>query len=186
MKLASTYHLRQGFHNLACDLESPINFNNSECQDPTLGDSDFDSAHLRSGSWAFGNRLWTRACESFKALLIWVRSIWNISILLLFSHSIMSNSLTPWIVAHQASLSMEFSRQKYHFLLQGIFLTQDWTHVSFLAGRFFITKPPGKPCRTSLSGIRCVLVDLLDVSDVPLYVLVLHKRIHKWIKSCWN
>ena len=113
MKLASTYHLRQGFHNLACDLESPINFNNSECQDPTLGDSDFDSAHMRSGSWAFGNRLWTRACESFKALLIWVRSICNISVLLLFSHSIMSNSLTPWTVAHQASLSIEFSRQKY-------------------------------------------------------------------------
>ena len=35
---------------------------------------------------------------------------------------------TPWTVAHQASLSMNFSRQEYwsgcHFLLQGIFLTQ--------------------------------------------------------------
>ena len=35
---------------------------------------------------------------------------------------------TPQTVAHQAPLSMEFSRQKYwvdsHFLLQGIFLTQ--------------------------------------------------------------
>ena len=34
---------------------------------------------------------------------------------------------TPWTVAHQAPLSMEFSRQEYwscHFHLQGIFLTQ--------------------------------------------------------------
>ena len=36
--------------------------------------------------------------------------------------------VTPWTVARQAPLSMEFSRQEYwsrcHFLLQGIFLTQ--------------------------------------------------------------
>ena len=35
---------------------------------------------------------------------------------------------TPWTVAHQVSMSMEFSRQEYwsgfHFLLQGIFPTQ--------------------------------------------------------------
>ena len=34
---------------------------------------------------------------------------------------------TPWAVAHQSPLPMEFSRQEYygcHFLLQGIFLTQ--------------------------------------------------------------
>ena len=41
----------------------------------------------------------------------------------------MSNSLvTPWIIAHQAFLSMGFPRQEYqsccHFLLQGIFPTQ--------------------------------------------------------------
>ena len=38
------------------------------------------------------------------------------------SHSVMSNSVSPWTVAHQASLSMEFSRQE--FFLQGIFLIQ--------------------------------------------------------------
>ena len=32
----------------------------------------------------------------------------------------------------------------YHFLLQGIFLTQELASPS-LAGRFFITEPPGKP-----------------------------------------
>ena len=41
----------------------------------------------------------------------------------------MSDSFaTPWTVAHQALLSMEFSKQEYwsgcHFLLQGIFPTQ--------------------------------------------------------------
>jgi len=62
----------------------------------------------------------------------------------------MSDSLQPpWTVAHQASLSMEFSRQEY------------WSGLTFpspghvpdpgieplspvLAGRFFITEPPGK------------------------------------------
>ena len=38
------------------------------------------------------------------------------------------DSVTPWTVVCQASLSAEFSRQEYwsgcHFLLQGIFLTQ--------------------------------------------------------------
>ena len=47
-----------------------------------------------------------------------------------FSHSVMSNSfVTPWTVAHQAPLSMVFSRQEHwsvcgHFLLQGLFQTQ--------------------------------------------------------------
>ena len=37
--------------------------------------------------------------------------------------------VTPWTVAHQTSVSMEFFRQEYgvgcHFLHQGIFLTQE-------------------------------------------------------------
>ena len=41
---------------------------------------------------------------------------------------VMSNSATPWTVAHQTPLSLGFSRQEYwsglHFLLQGIFPTQ--------------------------------------------------------------
>ena len=52
-------------------------------------------------------------------------------LLLLFSCSVMSVSfVTPWTVAHQASLTMGFPRQNTgmgcHFLLQGIFLTQGW------------------------------------------------------------
>ena len=30
-----------------------------------------------------------------------------------FSHSVISDSATPWTVAHQAPLSMKFSRQEY-------------------------------------------------------------------------
>ena len=62
-------------------------------------------------------------------------------------------SAAPWTVTHQAPLSMQFSRQEY------------WSGIPFptpgdlpnpgiklaslgspaLAGRFFITAPPGKP-----------------------------------------
>ena len=34
-------------------------------------------------------------------------------ILVSVSHSVMSNYVTPWIVARQAPLSMKFSRQEY-------------------------------------------------------------------------
>ena len=46
------------------------------------------------------------------------------------SCSVVSDSATPWTGAHQAPLSMEFSRQEYgvscHALFQGIFPTQGW------------------------------------------------------------
>ena len=62
----------------------------------------------------------------------------------------MSDSVTPWSVAHKAPLSMGFPRQEY------------WSGLPFpspgdlpdpgikpmfptLASRFFITEPPGKP-----------------------------------------
>ena len=61
--------------------------------------------------------------------------------------------VTPWTVAHQAPLSMGFSRQEYwmgcHALLQGIFPTRGWNlHLSCLlhwqAGSLPLV-PPGKP-----------------------------------------
>ena len=68
-------------------------------------------------------------------------------------HSVMSNSPTPWIVAHQAPLSMEFPRQEYWSGLPFPSLgdlpysgTEPPSFVSpALAGRFFTTMPPGKP-----------------------------------------
>ena len=68
----------------------------------------------------------------------------------MFSRQVMSDSVSPQTVAHQAPLPMGFPRQKY------------WSGLSFaspgdrpdpgieaaspeLAGRFFTTEPPGKP-----------------------------------------
>ena len=57
------------------------------------------------------------------------------------SHSVMSDLVTPWTLAHQAPLPMEFSRLDYwngqHSLLQGTFPTKDQTPVSHNAVKFF-------------------------------------------------
>ena len=58
------------------------------------------------------------------------------------SHSIVSNSETPWTAALQAPLSMEFSRQEYWsglpFLSPGDLPdSRDQTQVSRIAARFF-------------------------------------------------
>ena len=74
-----------------------------------------------------------------------------VTMLLLFSRSVVFNSFaTPWTVAHQAPLSMGFSRQEYWRWLPfpspgnlpdlGIKLASP-----ALAGRFFTIEPPGKP-----------------------------------------
>ena len=57
---------------------------------------------------------------------------------------------TPWAVAHQATVSMEFSRQEYRsglpFPPPGDLPNLGTESVSpALAGRFFTTEPPGKP-----------------------------------------
>ena len=39
----------------------------------------------------------------------WVKKMWCMCVL---SHSVLSDSATPWTVAHQAPLSMGFSRQE--------------------------------------------------------------------------
>ena len=53
---------------------------------------------------------------------------------------------TPWTVARQAALSMEFSRQKYwsHSLLQGIFPTQGSNLGLLLHTDSLLSKPTGK------------------------------------------
>ena len=66
---------------------------------------------------------------------------------------------TPWTVAHQAPLSMEFSRQEYWsgvpFPPPGGLPNPGIKPVSLaspaLAGRFFTTVPPGKPLMYSWS-----------------------------------
>ena len=70
--------------------------------------------------------------------------------LLLFSHSVLSDSAIPWSVAHQASLSRRFPRQEYWNGL--LFLSpRDLPNPGIeptspvLAGRFSTAEPPGKP-----------------------------------------
>ena len=67
--------------------------------------------------------------------------------------------VTPWTVAHQAPLSMEFSRQECwsgcHFLLQGIFPTQGLNPFLlqiYCIGRqdSLLTVPPRKPSKKFL------------------------------------
>ena len=58
--------------------------------------------------------------------------------------------VTPWTIAHQAPLSIDFPAKNTgtgcHFLLQGIFLTQEIKPTSpALQADSFITKPLGKP-----------------------------------------
>ena len=88
---------------------------------------------------------------------------------LLFCHSVVSDSLaTPWTVACQAPLSMEFSRQEY------------WSGLPFpppgdlpdpgveptspaLAGGFFTAEPPGKYVIPQLAVIKPSLNYLTEV-----------------------
>ena len=53
----------------------------------------------------------------------------------------------PWTIAHQAPLSMEFSRQEYWSRLPFPDSGIEPTSLAFpgLAGRFFTTASPGKP-----------------------------------------
>ena len=69
------------------------------------------------------------------------------------SRSVMSDSVAPWTVAHQAYLSMECSWQEYHsglpFPTPGD-LPESGSKSAFLvssalaSGFFFTTEPPGK------------------------------------------
>ena len=71
----------------------------------------------------------------------------------LLSRSVMSDSVTPWTVAHQAPLSMGFSRQKYWselpFPPSGDLLDPGIEPMSLvppaLEGEFFTIEPPAKP-----------------------------------------
>ena len=70
-----------------------------------------------------------------------------LSRMLLFSRSVVSNSVTPWTDCSLPGSSVHGIPQEKntgagcHFLLQGTFLTQGFCIV----GRFSTTEPPGKP-----------------------------------------
>ena len=64
------------------------------------------------------------------------------------SHSVISNSTSSWTVAHQAPLSMKFSRQEYWSGLS-LPIPEDLPNPRIkltspaLAGEFFTIEPPG-------------------------------------------
>ena len=69
---------------------------------------------------------------------------------LMCSCSVVSDSATPWAVAHQAPLSVGFLRQEYWSFLPfpppGDLSDPEIEHASpALAGRFFTSEPSGKP-----------------------------------------
>ena len=88
----------------------------------------------------------------------------------LISH-VTKSFATPWVVAHQASLSMGFPRQECwgcRPLLQEVFLTQGSnhiSHVSCIAGGFLTTEPPGKFIKYSHLKTPITLFHLL----LPLF-----------------
>ena len=69
------------------------------------------------------------------------------------SCSVVSDSATPWTVARQAPLSMEFSRQEYwselpiptQRYLPDSRIESESLASPALAGRFYTTEPLGKP-----------------------------------------
>ena len=71
--------------------------------------------------------------------------------------SVVSDSVTLWAIAHQASLSMEFPRQEHWsglpFLSPGDLPDPGIELASLvspaLASVFFTTEPPGKPHQTA-------------------------------------
>ena len=73
-------------------------------------------------------------------------------------------SVTPWSVAHQAPLSMEFSRREYWsglpFHTPGDLPDPGIESKSLaspaLAGRFFTTAPPGKPLRSPQAQLNFI------------------------------
>ena len=78
------------------------------------------------------------------------KTLWLEMLLLLSHFSHVRLFMTLWTVACQAPLSVEYSRQEYWSGLAcpspGDFPNpRDQTQVSYIAGSFFNTEPPGKP-----------------------------------------
>ena len=98
------------------------------------------------------------------------------------SHSV-SLFVTPWIVSHQAPLSMEFSRQEYWsgspFPSQGIFLTQELNphllHPLHRQVDSLPLEPPGKA--------RCVKVETCKYIGIctPMLIGALFTTAKRWM-----
>ena len=94
---------------------------------------------------------------------------------------------TPWTVAHQASLSMQFSRQEYWsglpFPPPGDLLNPRIKPMSLtslvLAGRLFTTAPPGKHYDAVYQCVKhctCVWGGVCVVKSIQLFFFLGRKR----------
>ena len=110
----------------------------------------------------------------------------------LLSCSVMSDSVIPWTVAHQASLSMGFSRQEYWsgllFPSAGDLLDPWIEPVSLappaLTGGFFTTGLPGKPkiqCRLHLECVQNWVI-IQWWTEASLYQLCQYISSHEWLE----
>ena len=94
------------------------------------------SSSMQNSSFFCSEMKETRALHTSCSVQSYFSSVW------LFA--------TPWIVAHQAPLFMDSLGKNTgvgcHALLQGIFLTRDWTCISYLkhSGGFFTTSATWK------------------------------------------
>ena len=104
---------------------------------------------------------------------------------------------TPWAVAHQAPLSMGFSRQEYWSGLPcpppgGYSLSRDQTHMSYvscIAGRFFTTSAM-QEAQNNIGGLVAVVSDSCDPVDGGLPASSVHgilqARILEWVASSFS
>ena len=107
-------------------------------------------------TWAIFNVCPSYKCQSLNScsvrsgLFLFLPLLTSLTVL---CHSVVSDSVAPWTVAHQVPLSMEFSRQKYWnslpFSAPGDLSDLGIEPMSLacpaLAGEFFTTVLPGKP-----------------------------------------
>ena len=87
----------------------------------------------------------TSACDFLGAYKYFSKNCETTLLMLLFSCLVSSDSFViSWTVAHRTPLSMGFPRHEYWSASpsQG-----SWTYISWTAGEFFTTEPPGKPVK---------------------------------------
>ena len=97
----------------------------------------------------------------------------------------------PWTVAHQAPLSMEFSRQEYcsglPFPTPGDLPDSGIKTVSLvpptLAGRFFTTVPPGSP---QTSHNIPIIQNLIEQNPISFQVYESWKRWESCRRKIWS
>ena len=99
----------------------------------------------------------------------------------LWSHMdrIATRLLCPW------DLPGKHAGVGYHFLLQGVFQTRDWTHVSYVAGGFLTPESPEKPVIHLLQAthehsvrMNCYSLDKNELEEGGVV-----KRALEWDKS---